>query len=383
MPVRPPHSHALRALLCLLMVVVMIGCSLHSAFAAKPPALEVLFQLPLAPAGLTMVPNGNYLLSVSFEQRPQNRIVEINKKGESKPFPNESVSQAAPGDPLQLDAIEGMQADKHGIVWMIDHGRRSEITPKVVAWDYDKNRLQRVIHLGAPAILPSSLLDDLVLDPETPFIYIGDPASGPDAALIVLDLNTGMARRVLQGHPSVLANPGLELIIDHQPQVTKRLDGTITDPQGGINPIAIDRKGEWLYFGPMRSTWLFRIRTEHLRNDLLSAEQLASHVEQYASKPLCNGITIDAKNNIYVSDLAAKSIGMITAGSKQYTHLITDPRLLWPDGLCFGTDGKLYFFNNASKLYNVGAAIAPLGSPPPATNYLFRIQTPASGRVGD
>jgi sugar lactone lactonase YvrE len=356
---------------------------LPPAHAAKPATLEALFQLPLAPAGLTMVPNGHYLLSVSFEQRPQNRIVEINKKGESKPFPNDSVSQAAPGDPLQLDSIEGMQADKNGIVWMIDHGRRSEIAPKVVAWDYDKGKLHRVIHLGTPAILPSSLLDDLVLDPETPYLYIGDPASGPDAALIVLDLTTGMARRVLQGHPSVLAVPGLELIIDQKTQVTKRLDGTVTDPRGGINPIAIDRKGEWLYFGPMRSTWLYRLRTEHLRNASLTPEQLASHVEQYASKPLCNGITLDSKNNIYVSDLAAKGIGMIAAGTKQYSHLITDPRLLWPDGLCFGTDGKLYFFNNASKLYHAGASIASLESTPPAANYLFRIQTPASGRVGD
>lgn len=349
----------------------------------KPPVLEALFQLPLAPAGLTIVPNGSYLISVSFEQNPQNRVVVINKKGESKPFPNESIGQAAAGEPLQLDAIEGMQATREGIVWMIDHGRRSESVPKVVAWDYEKNRLHRIIHLAPPAVLPTSWLDDLVLDPTHPYIYIGDPASGPDAALLVLDLTTGMTRRVLQGHASVIAVAGLELVIDHKAQVTKRLDGTIADPQGGINPMAIDRKGEWLYFGPMRSHWLYRIRTEHLRNPNLSSDQLASHVETYASKPLCNGITIDSKNNIYISDLAAKGIGMIKADNKEYELLITDPRLLWPDGLCFGTDGKLYFYNNAAKLYTVGASPAQQGAGSFTTNYLFRLATPASGRVGD
>lgn len=361
---------------------MICGLAACTGLQAEEPDLYALFQLPLAPAGMTISPKGTYLISVSPDEKPQNRVIEVSKSGESKPFPNLPIGQGAPGESLVLDAIKGMQSDKQGNVWMLDNGRRSELPPKVVAWDYDHSRIHRVFNLAPPAVLPGSLLDDLALDPEQPFIYLADPAKGGDAALIVLDTSSGLARRVLQGHPSVVPVSGLDLVIDGKKLQTLRLDGSVADPQGGVNPIALDRKGEWLYFGPMRSKHLYRIRTEHLRNANLSPEKLAGLVEEYASKPLCDGITLDSKGNIYVSDLAAKAIGMIAADTRQYRVLITDPRLLWPDGLCFGVDGRLYFFTNAAKTKSAAERKASQ-TENRETNYLFHMQTPASGRVGD
>lgn len=345
--------------------------------------LEVLFQLPLAPSGLTITASGSYLLGVSYEEQPQNRAVEMDKTGASKPFPTPSLAQARPGEALPLDAVEGLQAMKDGIVWILDNGRRSEVPPKVVAWDHEKGRLHRVIHLVPPAVNPASFLDDLVVDPEAPFLYVCDPANGAEAALVVVDLSSGLARRVLQGHPAVAPVEGLNLSIDGLEVVTRRLDGTVADPQGGVNPMALDRKAEWLYFGPMRSTRLYRLRTAFLKDATLAPDKLAGMVEEYADKPLCDSISIDAKGNIYVADIAAKGIGMIAAGNREYRLLVRDPRLLWPDGLCFGVDGKLYFFNNARKAQSITGALGVVGELAPAPNYLFRIRTPASGRVGD
>lgn len=348
------------------------------------PGPELIFQLPLAPAGLTVTPEGGFVISVSFVEKPQNRAIMVGRSGDSKPFPTTALSQGAPGEALQLDAIEGLQCMDNGVVWMLDNGRRSEFPPKVVAWDSGHGRLQRVFNLAPPAVLTSSLLDDLVVDPELPFVYLADPANGTDAALIVLDTGTGLARRVLQGHPSVVPVVGLDLSIDGAKLETKRLDGSVADPLGGVNPLAVDRKGEWLYFGPLRSQKLYRVKTEYLRDAALSADRLAGLVEEYANKPLCDGITLDSKGNVYVSDLSAKAIGMISAGSKEYRILATDPRFLWPDGLCFGADGRLYFYTNASKAAPATAR-SSLSTVPGAqpTNYLFRLQTPGSGRVGD
>jgi sugar lactone lactonase YvrE len=125
------------------------------------------------------------------------------------------------------------------------------------------------------------------------------------------------------------------------------------------------------------------VRTEHLRDVTMSSEKLAGLVEEYAAKPLCAGITLDGKGNIYVSDLAAKAIGMISAGSREYRILATDPRFLWPDGLCFGADGKLYFFTNATRAVPRASRSSLPAAADAHTNYLFRLQTPASGRVGD
>jgi sugar lactone lactonase YvrE len=341
------------------------------------PSLEVLFQLPLAPAGMTVAPGGDFVISVSFEEKPENRVIEVTKTGESKPFPNSAISKAEPDEPLTLDAVQGMQTDKDGIVWMLDSGRRGEVPPKIVAWDAGHKRLHRVINLSQPAVLSGSNVDDIAVESEHPVLYVSDPANGADAALVVVDIPTGLARRVLQGHPSVVPVAGLDLVIDGRKIQSRRLDGSVADPQGGVKPFALDRHGEWLYFGPMRSLKLYRIKTEHLRNAALSGEKLAGLVEEYSAKPLCAGISIDFKNNIYVSDLGAKAIGMIAAVTKEYRVLTSDPRLIWPDGLCFGPDGRLHFFSNVRRARSRGAKAEV------ETNYLFRLQTPGSGRVGD
>lgn len=367
---------------------VALGCCLLATLplhaASESPALEVVFQLPLAPAGLTVAPDGAFLLSINFQEKPQNRVVAVNKKGESRPFPTLPISQASKDEALLLDAVEGLHTDKNGMVWMVDNGRRSELPPKLVAWDFDHNKLQRVVHLAPPAVLPDSLLHDLAVDPEYPFVYLSDPANGSDAALLVVDIATGLGRRILQGHPSVVPEEGTQLEIDGQRHQTLRLDGSVANTQGGVSALALDRKGEWLYFGPMRSRRLYRIRTEHLRNAALAQDKLAGLVEEYASKPVCNGISLDSKGNIYVSDVGAKGVGMIAAGTKQYRVLATDSRVFWPDGLCFGADGKLYFFTNSRKGRAGEAVTASLAAPEaPMTNYLFRLSTIGSGRVGD
>jgi sugar lactone lactonase YvrE len=344
------------------------------------PPLEVLFELPLAPAGMTVTPDGSFVISISHLERPQNRVLEINKKGGTKPFPTTAISQAAPGEPLTLDAVQGMQVDQDGIVWMLDNGRLSETPPKIVGWDVPHNKLHRILNLPSPSVLPSSNLGDIAVESAHPFIYVTDPAAGVNAALIVVDSSTGLTRRVLQGHPSVVPVEGLDLVIDGQKIQTKRLDGSVADPLGGVRSVALDKHGEWLYFGPMRSLKLYRIKTEHLRNAELSPEKLADLVEEYSSKPLSSGISIDSKNNIYVADLAGKAIGMIAANNRQYHVLVSDPRCIWPDGLCFGTDGKLYFFNNIRFVHPRGAPQSGADAP---TNYLFRVQTPASGRPGE
>jgi sugar lactone lactonase YvrE len=306
--------------------------------------------------------------------------VAISKKGVSKPFPTTPISQAAQGEPLTLDAVQGMQLDGEGMVWMLDNGRLSEAPPKIVAWDVPHNKLHRILNLSAPAVLPGSNLGDLAVEPDHPFVYITDPAGGANAALIVLDSSTGLARRVLQGHSSMVPVPGLDLVIDGQKIQTKRLDGSVADPTGGVRSLALDRHGEWLYYGPMRSLKLYRIKTEHLRNPTLTPEKLAGFVEEFSAKPLSSGISLDSKGNIYVADLPGKAIGMITANNRQYRVLISDPRLIWPDGLCFGSDGKLYFFTNILRAKPRGEQPFSADSP---TNYLFRLQTPGSGRLGD
>lgn len=378
-----------KALLSILCYTLLFSSTLTAGpdTAFKSDDIEVVFQFSLAPSGITSTPDGNWILSVSQSEKPKTRVVKVSKSGKVEPFPNEKMSDASADAPLQLDAVEGMQLGADGFVWMLDNGRRGEFTPKIIAWNIDKNRLVHVHYLGQPAVVPGSFLTDLAVDPNFPFVYLSDPANGSDAALVVLDRTTGLARRVLQGHPSVVPDPTIKSESTRNGIGSKRLDGVQTVPHGGVDPIALDRKGEWLYFAPLRSNKLYRIKTDLLRSPDLSADKLAQGVQTYADKPPATSITIDNKGNIYVGDIEGRAIGVIDADKHAYRVLTSDPRLIAPDGLCFGTDGKLYFFSR-SQFAAQATSPAPSGTlstagSSVAQHSLYRMRPLAPGRVGD
>nr|MDJ0875900.1 L-dopachrome tautomerase-related protein [Desulfobacterales bacterium] len=117
--------------------------------------------------------------------------------------------------------------------------------------------------------------------------------------------------------------------------------GSEIRPRVGINPIAIDKKGEWLYYGPMHGRSMYRIRTADLRNGELAPDDLAVRAERWSDKPICDGISIDNAGNVYLGDLANNAIGVI-GPDRRYQQLIADPRLSWVDAFSYGADGYLY-----------------------------------------
>lgn len=346
----------------------------------KSDHLEVVFQFTLAPSGITALPEGGWVFSVDQAEKPKTRVVKVTGEGKVEPFPNDRMSDAADGEPLPLDAVEGMTLDADRVIWMLDNGRRGEVTPKVIGWNQEKRRLLSVHYLGQPAVVPGSFLADLAVDPSFPFIYITDPANGQNAALIVLDRSTGLARRVLQGHRSVIPDEAVPLSAGRQAGSARRLDGSQTFPHSGVDPLVLDRKGEWLYFAPIRSTQVYRIKTESLRAMDLDPARLAEKVEVWAEKPPATAMTLDVKGNLYLGDFEGHAVGVIENDKKRaYRVIASDPRLLWPDGLCFGADEKLYFFSRSSW------ARASLPSVPATAveHNLFRVQPLAAGRPGD
>jgi sugar lactone lactonase YvrE len=247
---------------------------------------------------------------------------------------------------------------------------------RLVGWDAARDRPVADIDLSA-VTRERSFLNDLAVDPARHTAYLADPAGNTDAAIIVVDTLGGAARRVLEGHASVKAED-IDLVIDGTPVQLRADDGTLIRPRIGINPIALDRDGEWLYYGPMHGRSMYRIRTADLRNAALTDEELGGRVERWADKPVCDGITLDDSGNLYLGDLAGNAIGVI-GPDRSYRVLIADPRLSWVDAFSFGPDGYLYTVANQlhrSAVLNGGEA----ATRPP---YLvLRIRPLAAGTSG-
>ncbi len=360
---------------------LIAGNSAIAAFTGQPYAVRA--RLDAAPGNITVTFDGRVIISLHQFYGPPYSVAEVGEDGTLKPFPNPRLNQRGEGaQGPRLDSVLGIRADAEGVVWMLDNALRDGGVPKLVGWDTKHDRLHRVIELPPPATPPDAFVNDLAIDLKRNAIYIADPAGGANAALIVVDLKTNHARRVLQSHDSVVPE-AVDLIIDGRPVQIKNEDGSIHRPRLGVNPITIDSEAEWVYFGPMSGMSLYRVRAGDLANDRLSASLLADRVERYSGKPICDGIAIDQDNNIYLGDLAANAIGVITPDRK-YTRLAQSKELSWVDAFSFGPQGELYAVVNRlhqSAVLNAGKGL----STPPyfvlrVTAYDNRVPRTLTGR---
>lgn len=305
-------------------------------------------QAPVGPGGMCLLPTGQYIISGHQFFLHQWRVMKLDKKGSWVPFPDEGMNIPGSGSPVELDSVLGVACDPRGIVWMLDNGRRSGREPKLVAWDTKRNLLHQVIVINTQALSPKSFLKNLALDPVAPFVYISDPADGISSAIIVVNTQTGLTRRVLEGHRSVQMDPSIALALDGKSVEVRRPDGQVATPLTGVSPIAIDRKGEWLYYGPRNGASLFKIKTELLKRPDLAPNIIQSQVTGVSPKPVCDSMVIDAKGRIYFGDISRGSIDYVSP-DEEYLNLrllIKDPRIVWPGGLTIGPDGHLHFFSS-------------------------------------
>jgi sugar lactone lactonase YvrE len=118
----------------------------------------------------------------------------------------------------------------------------------------------------------------------------------------------------------------------------------------GVDSIALDTRGEWLYYGSVNGDRLYRIATRDLNDEALSPAALAARVQDFAAKTLSDGLTMDLADNVFLSDMEHSAI--LTLGpDRTLTTLLKDPRLRWPDGFSFAPEGWLYV--TCSSLHHV------------------------------
>ncbi len=353
-----PPAAPVGRLACLVALFVS-GAELCFAPDLKLPKLPSLFQksdtviqevavAPASPADLVVLPGGELIISSHPFFSHGDRVQKMDRKGSWSPFPTPAMNRPTSGESVVFDSIMGMAISPKGVVWMVDSGRKLGTKPKLIAWDTRKDELVRVLPILETSLSPTSFLKNIVLDPDERHIYISDPADGLNAAIIVVDLTTGISRRLLEGHQSVTPNPEISIQISGQRVEARRPDGRLASPLTGVSPIAIDRKGEWLYYGPRNGASLFKIKTELLKRTDVRRSSLESQVVGVSPKPVCDSMVIDAKGRIYFGDILRGSIDYVSPEDSYLSLrvLARDPRIQWPSGLQLAPDGDLYFFSN-------------------------------------
>ena len=363
-------------------------CLLASAPASAQPSpqgapgqveVEIVASLQTSVGNVAVTPDNQIIFSQHPFYQPDIRVSKLTSATTSEPWPSLAWNTPRKTDDHYLDNVLGLRADETGVIWMIDMGFRTHITPKLVGWNALTNKLERIYYMPAPVTRASSQPQDIVIDRKHRKFYIADEDAGPGgdgsrAAIIVIDMDTGVGRRVLEGDRSTAAE-NYPIVAEGRELVIPTADGKTRPLTIGCDGITMDHKAEWVYFSALNSRSIWRIRTSDLNDASLSPEKLSSKVERYSGKPTGGSISMDYAGNIYANSEDTRSVDVITADGKSAIYA-THPDMVSPDGLAYAPDG--FYYGNASQvakaaIFNGGVA----GNRPPYVIYRFKPIEPA------
>lgn len=317
--------------------------------------IEVIAELDgTRPGNPTVTPDGRILLSMQPLDGPELRVVELMKDGTLKPFPNQDWADGPEKGEVGLTSVIGIDTTEDGIVYILDMG--SDKAPaQVLAWDSVNNLLVKNIEIEKSATVGNSFLQDFALDTKRNKMYIADTTLGnlvgeSKSAFVVVDLETGKSRRVLEADPALMS-PEYKLVINGSTMGAKRDDGSKDPLYLGLNPITIDGDNEWVYFGTVNGSKIYRIPASVLADEKATAEDQAAAIEFYSEKRPSDGMMMGPDGYIYVGDVEKNAVAVVKRG--EYRIIAQDEKLLdWADG--FSVDkknGYIYVTQNQLHLH--------------------------------
>jgi hypothetical protein len=230
--------------------------------------------------------------------------------------------------------VQSVHVDGRDRLWVLDPASplfagviRGEAGggPKLVEIDLKTDRIVRVIRFDEKIAPEKSYLNDVRVEllESGDFAYITDSGLG---AIIVVDLTTNKARRLLDGHESTRADASFTPVIGGRPW--RGGDGKV--PQIHSDGIALDQRGGYLYWQALTGKRLFGCATAMLRDAGVTAAQLDGAIRDFGQTVMTDGMECDENGVLYFSALEQDAIVVRTPDGELHT-LVSDPAIAWPD----------------------------------------------------
>ena len=306
-------------------------------------SLETVVDLDYPPGNIAVSPEGRVFFTLHPDGHPPAKVLEL-VDGKPTPYPSAEF-QNGKAEP-SFQSILSIRIDRQGRLWVLDYADYGRGKPRILAFDLKTGVMIHRYDFPSEVAGFLSMLNDFQVAPDGKTIYIAETSPILQRpALIVYDVERKSSRRLLDGHASVKAEnyiiqaPGRDMIVYG-----------LYNMRIPVDSIALDKNGEWLYYGAVTGSRLYRVRTSDLNDPSLTAADLGLRVEDFAAKTLSDGITMDDEGNVYLSDMEHSAIIRLGPDQRLMT-LLKDPRLRWPDGFSWGPDGWLYV--TCSSLHHV------------------------------
>lgn len=251
--------------------------------------------------------------------------------GKVKAYPNEDWNN--PENPESFSAVQSVVIDKKNRLWVLDTCNPlfkgvQQGGPILYQFNLASNTMEKQYQFADGVYQPNSYFNDVRVDTEKEIAYMTDSGNG---AIIVLDLKTGASKRLLDHHPST------ESETDHL-----MCDGIKWENSVHSDGIALSPDKDYLYYIALTGHTLYRINTEALLNDELSADELAAKVEKVKTIPATDGIMFDKEGNLYLGGLEDNSINMLKPDGT-IVKPVKDDIIRWADSFAISQQGDVYF----------------------------------------
>lgn len=305
------------------------------------PTLEVFAESDRQWTGVAVAEDGRVFVNFPrwWPEVPVS-VAEVMPDGSLRPFPDEAWNRWVPGADPQgtFVCVQSVVADGEGSLWVLDPANPwfqgvVQGGARLIQIDLAADRVVRVIDFDETVAPAGSYLNDVRIDHAHRSAYISESGAG---ALVVVDLATGSARRVLDHHPSTSAE---DTILSFGGEQWLLPDGSA--PQVHADGIAYDRINDLVYYQALTGRTLYRIAGAGLRDPSLEDNALAELVETVAESGPSDGLLWDGAGGVFISAIEDDAIKRWSASDGVET-VLQDPQIAWPDSFARGSDGALY-----------------------------------------
>lgn len=313
----------------------------YAKLAANPSvtesALETVVSYSEPIGNVAVSASGRVFFTLHPEARSNGPRLMEWRDGKALPFPEAEIQAQL------LDTPLGLVVDRQERLWVVDPSHHGFGRPRLVAISLATGVVVHE-HVFPREIAPrGSFLQDLQVDTTGATIYLADVSFWRNSpALVVYDVASRVSRRVLENHASVRPQ---DWVIRTAVKEMRFLGGAIP-MKPGVDSIALDPAGQWLYFGAMAHETLYRIPTAALRDATLPDRELLESLQAMGRKPMSDGLSADLTGNVYITDVENGAVLRMAPGG-QLSTIVRSARVRWPDSLSFGPDGWLYLADSA------------------------------------
>lgn len=339
---------------------LVIAATTAASAAPNEPQITKVATFKHQVTGVAVSPDGRIFVNFPrwSEDSPVS-VAEVKKGGELVPFPdaewnawrNAKKDQVSPKD--HWVCVQSVVTDAQGNLWVLDPAAPAQDKvvkdgPKLVQIDLKTNQVAKTIAFSETVAPQGSYLNDVRFSPDGKTAFITD--SGAKGAIVVVDVPTGKARRILDGHPSTQADPTVTVTSDGKP--LRKPDGR--GVEFAADGIALSGDGKTLYWQAIKGKTLYKLATGALDG---------AKPETVGENGVADGLWIARDGRMIITSPEDSSLKIrdLAAGAAAPTVLVKDKRLRWPDSVAEGADGTLYVTTSHiqdSAAFKPGAPLA-------------------------